>query len=193
MTDATAGSSSQWQPIPGSHAVLSGVASSISTRGGDPLPSSIRAEVFRVILPTDEAVVASMYSPRVIVATSGQHPSIGPPGLVITAEGIGQSPQTFLALTRSRILIFSAFWDMEPGTVSVTVAGPKSIRRYLSVPFTGASVSPYTSARFTLAWNTGLSVTICAKVPASPPIYRRKPIRLFYQAICQVLGQPSLP
>lgn len=176
----------EWKQIPGDNAVVSRTVQALNpVKASDPVPRSIRAQVFKALLRPGEEVIAWMHSPRVVVDEPGQTTS-----WMREAVGVGNS-RKLVAMTRSRLFVFAEFPIMPPGEGGIVVAplGLKMTRQYLEFPLAdGASLSPYAKAQFTISWTSGRKLTVWAKEMLSPPIYRRKPIKRLYRALKEVLG-----
>jgi hypothetical protein len=190
MNDNPPSGASQWKQIPGDNAVVSRTSQIFNPFvASDPVPRSIRPQVFQALLRPGEEMIALMHSPRVILDEPGV-----PTSWIREAAGVG-STRSLIAMTRSRLFFFTEFPIMPPGEGGLVVAplGLKANRQYREFPIgDGASLSPLAKARFTITWASGLKLTVCAKQIAAPPIYRRKPIKKFYRALKQVLGQSPI-
>lgn len=189
MSDDPPSGESEWKRIPGDNAVISRTSQTFNPFATyDPIPRSIRPQVFQALLRPGEEVIALYRSPRVVLDEPGKTTSF-----IREAVGVGNG-QNLVAVTRSRLLLFAEFAITPPGEGGIIVAplGLQMARQYREFPLEGGSLSPYAKARFTISWASGLKLTVFAKRLTAPPIYRRKPIKKLHEALRQVMGQSPI-
>lgn len=171
-----------WQPIPGDRVIVPRRSENFNPFASEPLPKSIRDKVFSLILRPGEDVLATMHCPKVLI-----HERSEPPKQLDVAIGSGRN--SVLAVTRSRLLLFSVFLTSPSGSPSVELGGIETERRYREFPLGhGELLSPLKGGRFTLSWRTGAQLVASAKQHAIP-VYRRKPIKRFYRALTRAVGE----
>src|ERR1700686_715050 len=116
-SDETSSGPTEWKQIPGDSAVVSRTSQQFNPfKAYDPVPRSIRPQVFKALLRPGEEVLALMRSPRVILDEPGQTSS-----WMSEAVGVGNG-RNLVAITRSRLFLFAEFTITPPGEGGIVVA-----------------------------------------------------------------------